>query len=91
MCGRFRLARRGQHGSISTVMPINTVNTGGIMGKGIALQFRRAHPENYEAYRITRERGEVEPGRVLVFHTGQLGNPRFIISFRTKRTILPAA
>lgn len=64
---------------------VNTVNTVGIMGKGIALQFRQAHPENYEAYRKACERGEVEPGRMLVFHTGQLGNPRHIINFPTKR------
>lgn len=64
---------------------VNTVNTVGIMGKGIALQFRQAYPENYEAYRKACERGEVEPGRMFVFHTGQLGNPRHIINFPTKR------
>jgi O-acetyl-ADP-ribose deacetylase (regulator of RNase III) len=64
---------------------VNTVNTVGIMGKGIALQFRQAFPENYEAYRKACELGEVEPGQMFVFHTGELHNPRFIINFPTKR------
>lgn len=29
---------------------INTVNTVGVMGKGIALQFKRAYPDNFAAY-----------------------------------------
>jgi O-acetyl-ADP-ribose deacetylase (regulator of RNase III) len=64
---------------------VNTVNTVGIMGKGIALQFRQAFPENYQAYRSACERGEVEPGRMFVYHTGELTNPRHIINFPTKR------
>jgi O-acetyl-ADP-ribose deacetylase (regulator of RNase III) len=64
---------------------VNTVNTVGIMGKGIALQFRQAYPENYEAYRSACELGEVELGRMFVFHTGELSNPRHIVNFPTKR------
>lgn len=64
---------------------VNTVNTVGIMGKGIALQFRQAFPENYEDYRKACEHREVQPGRMFVYRTGQLGNPRFIINFPTKR------
>lgn len=64
---------------------VNTVNTVGVMGKGIALQFRQAYPENYEAYRKACRRGEVEPGRMFVSRTGKVTSPRFIINFPTKR------
>jgi len=64
---------------------VNTVNTVGIMGKGLALQFRQAFPENYRAYRKACERHEIQPGQMFVFDTGQLTNPRYIINFPTKR------
>jgi O-acetyl-ADP-ribose deacetylase (regulator of RNase III) len=64
---------------------VNTVNTVGVMGKGIALQFRKAFPANYEAYRRACEAGSVQPGKMLVFETGQLVEPRLIINFPTKR------
>lgn len=64
---------------------VNTVNTVGVMGKGIALQFRQAYPENYKAYRRACEHGEVAPGRMFVFRVGALSRPRFIINFPTKR------
>lgn len=64
---------------------VNTVNTVGVMGKGIALQFRKAFPDNYEAYRKACERGEVVPGKMFVFETGQLTGPRLIVNFPTKR------
>ena len=64
---------------------VNTVNCVGISGRGIALQFRNAFPENFKAYEGACERGEVQPGRMCVFETGQLTNPRFIINFPTKR------
>jgi O-acetyl-ADP-ribose deacetylase (regulator of RNase III) len=64
---------------------VNTVNTEGIMGKGIALQFRKAYPENYEAYQRVCKVGEVQPGRMLVFDLNTLTPPRHIINFPTKR------
>jgi O-acetyl-ADP-ribose deacetylase (regulator of RNase III) len=64
---------------------VNTVNTEGVMGKGVALQFRRAFPENYDAYRVACKRGEVEIGRMFVTETHQLDGPRLIINFPTKR------
>lgn len=64
---------------------VNTVNCVGVMGRGVALQFKSAFPENYEAYARACQRGEVEPGRMFVFDTGQLTNPRHIINFPTKR------
>lgn len=64
---------------------VNTVNCEGVMGRGIALQFKRRFPKNYEAYAKACKRGEVVPGRVFVFETGELMGPRFILNFPTKR------
>jgi O-acetyl-ADP-ribose deacetylase (regulator of RNase III) len=63
---------------------VNTVNTVGIMGRGVALQFKLAFPENYELYRQACERGEVRIGRVFTYDLRRLQNPRFIINFPTK-------
>jgi len=64
---------------------INTVNCMGIMGRGIALQFKNIFPENFKAYAKACKQNEVQPGKMFVFETGQLANPRYIINFPTKR------
>jgi len=64
---------------------VNTVNCVGFMGRGIALLFKKAWPENFKAYAAACRRQEVQPGRMLVFETGRLTNPRYIINFPTKR------
>jgi O-acetyl-ADP-ribose deacetylase (regulator of RNase III) len=64
---------------------VNTVNCVGVMGRGIALQFRKAFPENFEAYKALCQQGELEPGKVMVHDLGRLSNPRFVINFPTKR------
>ena len=64
---------------------VNTVNTVGAMGKGIALQFKQAYPANFAAYQKAVARGEVQPGRMFVFETGLMMNPKIIINFPTKR------
>lgn len=64
---------------------VNTVNSVGVMGRGIALQFKQVFPANFKAYAAACKRGEVEPGRMLVFDTGELTPPRYIINFPTKR------
>jgi len=64
---------------------VNTVNCVGVMGRGIALQFRRAFEDNYEAYRKAAKAGEVVPGRMFVFDRETLEKPRWIINFPTKR------
>lgn len=63
---------------------VNTVNCVGVMGKGIALQFKQAFPRNYEAYRKACEAGQVRLGEMFVFDTGSMINPRYIINFPTK-------
>jgi len=63
---------------------VNTVNTVGVMGKGIALQFKQAYPGNFRAYEAACRRGEVQLGKMFTYETGLLGNPRFVINFPTK-------
>src|SRR5277367_2438846 len=64
---------------------VNTVNCVGIMGRGIALQFKNAFPANFKAYAAACARQEVQPGRMFVFETGTMTNPKYIINFPTKR------
>ncbi|MCW5219692.1 Appr-1-p processing protein [Verminephrobacter aporrectodeae subsp. tuberculatae] len=64
---------------------VNTVNCVGVMGRGIALQFKNGYPENFKAYEAACKHEAVQPGRMFVFDTGQLTLPRFIINFPTKR------
>jgi len=63
---------------------VNAVNCVGVMGRGLALQFKKAFPANFKAYAAACERGEVKPGRMFVFETGALA-PRCIVNFPTKR------
>lgn len=64
---------------------VNTVNTEGVMGKGIAFQFKQAHPKMYEEYAQACKNGSVQLGRMHVYELGQLvDGPKFIINFPTK-------
>ena len=62
----------------------NSVNTVGVMGKGIALQFKNAFPANFKAYEAACKKQAVRLGKVFVFDNGQLTPPRWIINFPTK-------
>ena len=64
---------------------VNAVNCVGVMGRGLALQFKNRFPENYLAYEQACRHGEVQPGQMFVFETGTLANPKFIFNFPTKR------
>jgi O-acetyl-ADP-ribose deacetylase (regulator of RNase III) len=64
---------------------VNTVNCVGIMGRGIALQFKKAFPDNFKAYERACKQGDVQPGHMFVFDTGALTKPRYIVNFPTKR------
>jgi O-acetyl-ADP-ribose deacetylase (regulator of RNase III) len=64
---------------------VNTVNCVGVMGRGIALQFKNAFPDNFKAYEHACAREQVQPGRMFVFETHQLSGPRYVINFPTKR------
>lgn len=64
---------------------VNAVNCVGVMGKGIAAQFRRAYPAMFTEYGEACRRGDVVIGRVLVYETGSACGVRYIINFPTKR------
>lgn len=64
---------------------VNTVNCVGVMGRGIALQFKKAWPENFKAYERACKAKEVVPGKMFIYRTDQLTNPKYIINFPTKR------
>jgi O-acetyl-ADP-ribose deacetylase (regulator of RNase III) len=63
---------------------VNTVNCVGVMGKGIALQFRNKWPENNRAYQAACKAKQVRLGRMFVFDSGGLVKPNYIINFPTK-------
>ena len=65
---------------------VNTVNTVGVMGKGIALQFREAFPDNYKIYRNACKRNELTIGRMLITQEFTLHGCKIIINFPTKTT-----
>ena len=64
---------------------VNAVNCVGVMGKGIALQFKQAFPDNFQRYKKACDAKEVQPGHVLTVSTDSLLNPRYIINFPTER------
>ncbi|UYP67839.1 macro domain-containing protein [Thalassobacter stenotrophicus] len=64
---------------------VNTVNCVGVMGRGIALQFKKAFPKNFEEYKLACDRGNVVPGRMFITERNALTAPKFIVNFPTKR------
>jgi O-acetyl-ADP-ribose deacetylase (regulator of RNase III) len=65
---------------------VNAVNSVGVMGKGIALQFKATFPEMFQSYAKACREGNVAPGRMHVFDRGEKSDmPRWIINFPTKR------
>ncbi len=63
---------------------VNTVNTVGVMGKGIALMFKERYPRNFAAYARACKSGEVRIGRIFATDTEDLFGPRWILNFPTK-------
>lgn len=63
---------------------VNTVNCVGVMGKGIALQFKKKWPSNFKAYAQACKAKDVTLGKMFTFELGALATPRFIINFPTK-------
>ena len=63
---------------------VNTVNTVGVMGKGIALMFKERFPHNYEAYVAACKAGKVQLGKMFVSAVDKLEGPRWVINFPTK-------
>jgi O-acetyl-ADP-ribose deacetylase (regulator of RNase III) len=63
---------------------VNAVNCVGVMGKGIALQFKLAFPGNFREYEKACRAGQVRLGRMFIVPTGKQGNPAYIVNFPTK-------
>jgi len=64
---------------------VNTVNTVGVMGKGIALMFKEVFPDNYHRYEEACKRKEVRIGGMFVTENLALEGPRWLINFPTKQ------
>jgi len=64
---------------------VNTVNCVGYMGRGVALQFKKAFPENFNEYQKACRAGLVQPGKLFTFETQSMLAPRYVINFPTKR------
>jgi O-acetyl-ADP-ribose deacetylase (regulator of RNase III) len=64
---------------------VNTVNTVGVMGKGIALMFKEAFPENFRAYEEACKRGDIRIGHMFGTESSRLEGPRWIINFPSKK------
>ena len=64
---------------------VNTVNTVGVMGKGIALMFKEAFPENFRAYEEACKRKEIRVGHMFVTENLTFEGPRWIVNFPSKK------
>ena len=64
---------------------VNTVNTAGVMGRGIALQFAKAFPDVLKAYEAACKRGDVRIGEVTSYDLNRYEQPHFVINFPTKQ------
>lgn len=64
---------------------VNTVNCVGVMGKGIALQFKQAYPDVFKEYEKQCKLGNVNIGKMLVVPTNSFFETKYIINFPTKR------
>ena len=63
---------------------VNTVNTVGVMGKGVALMFKEAYPENFTAYEAACRSEEVRIGKMFVTERREMFGPKWIVNFPTK-------
>ncbi len=75
---------RGNVLTAGTEALVNTVNTVGVMGKGIALQFKRAWPEYFAEYKRACDANDIQLGRVWTYRLNGFAGPDYILSFPTK-------
>jgi O-acetyl-ADP-ribose deacetylase (regulator of RNase III) len=64
---------------------VNTVNCVGVMGRGLALQFKKVFPDNFKCYKTVCDRKELQPGKMLIYDLNRLHKPRYVVNFPTKR------
>jgi O-acetyl-ADP-ribose deacetylase (regulator of RNase III) len=77
--------RKGDLLAAGTQALVNTVNTVGVMGKGIALQFAERYKENLRIYQAACKSGDLVPGTVLVVRDQDIHGERLIVNFPTKK------
>jgi O-acetyl-ADP-ribose deacetylase (regulator of RNase III) len=63
---------------------VNAVNCVGVMGKGIALEFKNRFPDNFVAYKAACDTGQLQLVRVFTYDNGPSATPRYIVNFPTK-------
>lgn len=63
---------------------VNPVNCVGVMGKGLALEFKNRYSDNFEYYKEAYKNNRLRVGKCLVFETAYFSNPKYIINFPTK-------
>ena len=64
---------------------VNTVNTVGVMGKGIALMFKERFGDNYRQYAVACKANKVHTGHMFITEPAELDGPRWIVNFPTKQ------
>ncbi|MFK5985657.1 MAG: macro domain-containing protein [Pseudomonadota bacterium] len=64
---------------------VNTVNTVGVMGKGIALMFKELYPQNMQEYAKACKAKEVKTGKMFITQTNELLGPHWVVNFPTKQ------
>src|SRR5699024_11739644 len=64
---------------------VNTVNTVGVMGKGIALMFKERFPQNMKEYAAACKANKVQTGRMFITESQDLLGPKWIVNFPTKQ------
>lgn len=63
---------------------VNPVNYNGVMGAGLAKQFKERYPDNFNKYVEKCKNGELLPGTLFVYPTG--GYPRYVVNFPSKNS-----
>lgn len=63
---------------------VNTVNCVGVMGKGLALQYKKAFPDNFKKYKAACDKKLVQPGNMFVTEYKDILGDKFIVNFPTK-------
>jgi O-acetyl-ADP-ribose deacetylase (regulator of RNase III) len=63
---------------------VNTVNCVGVMGKGIALQFKKEFPENFRLYERACKANQLKPGQMFVTQNPDMFGAKWIVNFPTK-------
>lgn len=64
---------------------VNTVNTFGVMGKGIALMFKERFHKNMKEYAKACKVKQVQTGKMFVTETDELTGPKWVVNFPTKQ------